>query len=81
MPWDVSLSYKAAWNDVRYFEDGSLHVTLAPYWVHSFYVDKAMKNVTLKAGVENIFDTSFMEKYGHPGAGIDFVLNLEYRIL
>lgn len=80
MPWDVSLSYKAAWNDVRYFEDGSLHVTLAPYWVHSLYIDKALKNVTVKAGVENIFDTSFMEKYGHPGAGIDFVLNLEYRI-
>jgi len=79
LPYGIRVKYKASWKDVRYYEDGPTHVTLAPYWLHNLYLSKSFGAVSAKLGVENILDTNYMEKYGQPGPGIDFLINLEYR--
>jgi outer membrane cobalamin receptor len=78
LPWETNLKYKAAWKDLRYAQDDAFQiVTLESYWLHSVFLHKNWKNYKFMLGMENIFDENYLEKYGYPGSGRNFVVNVE----
>lgn len=79
--WDVKMQYKADWKDVRKADDeGGRIVTLDSYWLHSVFFHKNWKKYKFMLGMENILDKNYMEKYGYPGPGMNFVINVEVEI-
>ncbi|MFC1898173.1 TonB-dependent receptor plug domain-containing protein [Candidatus Cloacimonadota bacterium] len=78
LPWEINLNYKAAWKDLRYAEDDTYQIVkLDSYWLHSVFLHKNWKNYKFMLGMENILDENYLEKYGYPGPGRNFVVNLE----
>ncbi|RLC45841.1 MAG: hypothetical protein DRI23_13010 [Candidatus Cloacimonadota bacterium] len=77
LPWDIKMHYKAAWKDIRNFQEDNLQIILPPYWLHSVYWNKSWKNYKFMFGLENIFDKDYQERYGYPGEGFNFVVSVE----
>ncbi|MCF7794501.1 MAG: TonB-dependent receptor plug domain-containing protein [Candidatus Cloacimonetes bacterium] len=78
LPWQIKLRYKADWKDIRYADnDAGQIVTLDSYWLHSIYFHKNWKDYKFSVGMENILDKNYLEKFGYPGPGVNFVFNLE----
>ncbi|MFC1887425.1 hypothetical protein ACFLYK_01300, partial [Candidatus Cloacimonadota bacterium] len=75
LPFGFNFKYKGEWRDIRRTElEGFV---LDPYWLHSVYLSRKFNNVKLLLGLENIFDENYMEKYGYPGEGFNFLISLE----
>lgn len=78
LPFEVDFKYKAAWKDKRETEiDGLI---LDSYWLHSVYFSKKFSNLKVLFGLENILDKDYMEKYGYPGQGFNFVISMETEL-
>jgi len=78
LPFGIDLRYKGTWKDERKTEIQNL--TLDPYWLHSVYFAGTYNNVKLLLGLENIFDINYMEEYGFPGEGFNFVISMEREL-
>ncbi len=81
LPWRVKLQYKAAWKDVRrVLNDAGEEASLPSYWLHSIFLHKNWQNYKFMVGLENLFDQNYFEKFGYPGPGRNFVVNVEVEI-
>jgi len=78
LPFKVKMKYKASWKDERQTEIDGL--TLDPYWLHSVYFSRNINKLKLLFGLENIFDKNYMEEYGFPGEGLNFVISIESEL-
>jgi len=78
LPYEVGLRYKVTWKDERKTEIDNL--VLDPYWLHSVYFSRNFNDVKLLFGLENIFDTNYMEEYGFPGEGFNFIISMEAEL-
>lgn len=81
LPFDVNAEYGCSWTDVRYATDQSNQmVTMPSYWLHDLYFSRNWKNLKILCGIENILDRDYFEKYGYPGPGRNFVVNVEVEL-
>jgi len=75
---NLDLSYKISWQDERFSRDlMDRIVRLRPYTIQSFYLNYNIFSTKLLIGVENIFDVNYMEEYGFPGEGLNFIISVE----
>jgi outer membrane cobalamin receptor len=80
LPWQIKMEYKASWKDVRLVQEDNFRTTLPSYWLHSVHWNKSWKNYKFRLGIENIFDKDYQDKYGYPGAGVNFLLGMEAEL-
>ncbi len=75
---NFDLSYKISWNDERFSRDlMDRIVRLRPYTIQSLYLNLNAFQTKFLFGVENIFDINYMEEYGFPGEGVNFIFSIE----